>query len=196
MKKLHLGCGSRYLPNYIHIDIKDDSHIDYVHDIGSISELFDKDSIDEIYVCHVLEHFNRKKVWSVFKDWWNVLKPNGILRIAVPDFSAIVNQYVKTGDLKDVMGLLYGGQRDEYDYHFFTYDYKLINQLLVETGFSNVSRYDWKTFLPEGFDDYSRSYIPHLDETGMLMSLNVEARKNVNTKFLEPSDDIKKIMKW
>ena len=48
----------------------------------------------------------------------------------------------------------------------------------MAAGFSNVERYDWRDFLPPGYDDYSRSYLPHMDfDHGRLMSLNVVAVK-------------------
>ena len=41
-----------------------------------------------------------------------------------------------------------------------------------------MQRYDWRDFLPDGFDDYSRCYLPHMDfEHGQLMVLNVTAEK-------------------
>ena len=30
MKKLHIGCGDRYIPGFIHIDVRKLPHVDYV----------------------------------------------------------------------------------------------------------------------------------------------------------------------
>lgn len=107
-----------------------------------------------------------------------MLKVGEILRIAVPDFESIVEEYHDTKNLDTVMGLLYGGQDYEFNHHRQTYDFKRLSDLLKLAGFSEVERYDWKKFLPEGYDDYSRSYLPHMDfEHGRLMSLNVVAKK-------------------
>ena len=100
------------------------------------------------------------------------------MRIAVPDFEAIVEEYLSSRDLERVMGLLYGGQNYEYNFHYQTYDFKRLSDLLRRAGFLQVERYDWRDFLPPGYDDYSRSYLPHMDfEHGRLMSLNVVATK-------------------
>ncbi len=32
-------------------------------------------------------------------------------------------------------------------------------------------------YKPEGYDDYSRAYIPHMDETGLHLALNVVCEK-------------------
>lgn len=47
MKKLHLGCGNKYLDGWINIDINSD-YADIKMDIKDLS--FDNNSIDEIYI--------------------------------------------------------------------------------------------------------------------------------------------------
>ncbi|GMO47366.1 MAG: hypothetical protein Ta2B_29430 [Termitinemataceae bacterium] len=75
-----------------------------------------------------------------------------------------------------VLGLLYGGQNYDYNFHYQTYDFSRLKKLLESAGFSNIACYDWEDFLPDGYDDYSRAYLPHMDfENGTLMSLNVTA---------------------
>ena len=87
--KLHLGCGKRYIPGYFHIDGFDGPHIDHVCSIDDLSFIEDN-SIDLIYACHVIEHFKRARLPQVLKEWNRVLKKGGKLRLAVPDFEAIV----------------------------------------------------------------------------------------------------------
>ncbi len=100
------------------------------------------------------------------------------MRIAVPNFEAIVEEYLSSRNLDLMMGLLYGGQNYEYNFHYQTYDFKRLSELLTGAGFSDVKLYDWRDFLPPNYDDYSRSYLPHMDfEHGRLMSLNVVAVK-------------------
>ncbi|MDR0975096.1 MAG: methyltransferase domain-containing protein [Ruminococcus sp.] len=72
-KKLHLGCGKRYMPGFIHIDFADFPHIDYRHDIKNL-DMFEDNTVDEIYACHCLEHFSRKDVKSVLSEWYRVLR--------------------------------------------------------------------------------------------------------------------------
>lgn len=104
--------------------------------------------------------------------------PMGGVHVAVPDFGAVVEYYNQKHDISAVMGMLYGGQDYEYNYHYCTFDFDSLSAKLHDAGFVDVERYDWREFLPEGYDDYSRSYLPHMDfEHGKLMSLNVKARK-------------------
>ena len=43
--KLHLGCGKKYLPEYIHIDKDTEEHIDYSVNINDLS-MFSDSSVD------------------------------------------------------------------------------------------------------------------------------------------------------
>ena len=100
------------------------------------------------------------------------------MRIAVPDFEAIVNEYIINKDLNLYQGLIYGGQTYEYNFHYVAFDFTMLKKILEDSGFRNVIRYDWQDFLPADYDDYSRAYIPHMDfENGRLMSLNIMAYK-------------------
>ena len=87
--KLHLGCGERFLEGYIHIDLAEFEHIDYKIPVNNLS-IFDDNSIDEIYASHVIEYFDRDEVKELLKEWKRVLREGGILRIAVPNFSKLI----------------------------------------------------------------------------------------------------------
>lgn len=188
--KLHLGCGKRYLPGWTHIDLADFPHIDYKQNAADLSN-FKDGSVDEIYACNLLEHFNRFEVPRVLAEWARVLRcrpqisesqnfpaMGGILRLSVPDFEASVAHYLEHHDLAVLESNFIGGQKDKYDFHYYQFDFSLLEKLLNNFGFSNVQRYDWRDFLPDGFDDYSRCYLPHMDfEHGRLMVLNITAEK-------------------
>jgi len=175
--KLHIGSGEKHLSGYIHIDIIDRAHIDYVADASNLQFLEDE-CVSEIYACHVIEHFKRNEIDAVFSEWGRVMCSGGTLRIAAPDFEAIATEYQKNQNLDAVLGLLYGGQDYEHNFHFQVYDFNRLRCILEKAGFKDVQRYDWRTFLPEDYDDFSRAYLPHMDfANGRLMSLNIIAMK-------------------
>jgi predicted SAM-dependent methyltransferase len=177
--KLHIGCGKKYLNDYIHIDVIDYEHIDYVCDTRELS-VITNNTVSEIYACHILEHVKRNEVLGVLEEWYRKLLPGGSLRISVPNFEAMVEEYTINKNLKSFHGLLYGGQTYDYNFHHVCFDFILLKELLLNAGFSKIQRYDWKDFLPQGFDDYSKAYLPHLDfENGRHMSLNIIAIKNI-----------------
>ena len=183
--KLHLGCGKRNLPGYIHIDLDTHDHIDYYQDIKSLPMIEDN-SVDVIYNCGTLEYFDRYEVGEVLDEWRRKLKTGGILRISVPNFESVLEVYTSNGrnlDGEGILGLLYGRIEIEtpegFDilYHKTVYDFKSLEGVLLENGFHAVRRYDCHEVLPEDYDDYSKAYMPYMDRTGIKMSLNVECIK-------------------
>lgn len=177
--KLHLGCGRKYIDGFKHVDLQDFAHIDYKTSVDDLHFAQDN-SIELIYAAHILEHFGRNEYVKVLEEWYRVLKPDGILRISVPSFNAVVEYYVnKEDNLELLLGLLVGGQKvGEYDYHKMIFDKKLLIKILQDIGFKNIEEYDWRETEHSNIDDFSQAYLPHMDkENGMLMSLNIEAIK-------------------
>lgn len=178
--QLHLGCGKRCLPGFIHVDLADFPHIDYRHDIRTLP-MFADDSVDLVYACHVLEYFDRVEVVDVLKEWRRVLKPNGVLRLAVPDIDALILVYLTSNELGKILGPLYGrwSVGDLTLYHKTVYNVDDLTALLESCGFVDVHIYDWRRTIHRNFDDYSQAYYPHMQkETGVLISLNVECCKD------------------
>lgn len=89
-----------------------------------------------------------------------------------------MEEYKENHDLPKILGSLYGGQDYKYNYHHIVFDFESLKKKLEDAGFEKIEKYKWQDFLPEGYDDYSRSYQPHMDfENGRLMSLNVVSVK-------------------
>ncbi len=175
--KLHLGCGKRYIPGFVHIDAVEYPHVDHVATIDNLSFIPDN-SVDLIYNCHVLEHFKRRDVGRVLQEWQRALKPGGILRISVPDFAKLCEVYLREGDIDRVIGALFGRQDYLYNIHYNVFDFSSLKRELEKVGLANVRHYDWRATEHANVDDYSQAYIPHMDkENGLLISLNVESTK-------------------
>lgn len=181
--RLHLGCGKRHIPGFVHVDLDEHPHIDHYHDIRRLP-MFEDGSADLVYACHVLEYFDRVEVLDVLKEWHRVLRPGGTIRLAVPDFSALAEAYRRWGDLSKIIGPLFG--HIEIDtpegmkklFHRTVYDFDTLQNTLETAGFCQVRRYDWADTVHKDHDDFSQAYLPHMDkENGLLISLNVEATK-------------------
>ena len=177
--KLHLGCGWRdFGPEWTHVDGGDYDHLDG-HDITKLD--FEDNSVDLIYASHVLEYFDREEVKDILSEWVRVLKPEGTLRVAVPNFRPMVVLYLNKGyDLDTFLGPLYGKMKmgDETIYHKTIYDLKSMTELLNSSGLKNAMPYKWRYTEHAQHDDHSQAYIPHMDkESGRLISLNMEATK-------------------
>lgn len=183
--KVHLGCWHRFIPGFVHVDLCDMPHIDHKSPIDDLP--FFQDEVAELIYCsHALEYFDRDQTKRVLKEWRRVLAPGGMLRLAVPDFEALMQVYQRTKDLSRLLGPLYGKmsittpEGPKTLYHKTTYDQASLSALLEECGFVGVEPWDWRATVHAHIDDHSQAYFPHMQkDTGILVSLNLQARKPV-----------------
>lgn len=166
---LHLGCGCRRLDGFVHIDSRPEVEPDHVSDITNLTEI-DDNTADLIYACHVLEHVPRSAVLPTLREWRRVLKPGGVLRVAVPDFAAVASLYHCGVSMWRLVGLLCGRQDYPENTHYMAYDYEYLAWTLGEAGFYDIRTWQPDIVLPLDYDDYSRAKIE-----GQCVSLNVEA---------------------
>ena len=179
--KLHLGCGKRYLTGFTHIDIENFKHIDFNSGIESLS-FIESESVSEIYSSHSFEYFDWKQSMSVLAEWNRVLSPGGILFLTVPDFASLVKIYSITGKLDSVIGPLFGRweNSDNTIYHKTAWDLDSLTSALEGSGFKEVKTFDPVDYLrniDETYDDYSLAFYPHMDRSGIQVSLAMTARK-------------------
>ena len=177
--KFNIGCGKRnFGKDWVHIDGGEFDHIDskdiFIRD-------FKEESAELIYASHFIEYFDRLEIVKLLKRWKEVLRPNGILRLALPNFEIYASLYInKKISLEDCLGPLYGQMNmgNKTIYHKTTYDYYSLKKLLEQVGMRNINKYNWRDTDHSEFDDHSQAYLPHMDkENGILMSLNVECIK-------------------
>jgi predicted SAM-dependent methyltransferase len=177
--RLHLGCGDVRLPGFVNVDANKTFASDVIDDLTKLENFCDE-SADEIYVCHVLEHFAHDEVPPLLKRWHAVLKPGGVIRISVPDLDRIVRIYAANWDhfQKDGhspwIGLIYGGQKDKYDFHKTGFNQAWLRRLLTDAGFVDAQEYPLTPhFCGAEVVDASLSSEPF----GEMFSLNMMATK-------------------
>ena len=179
LMKFNIGCGPRnFGSDWIHIDGGDYAHISS-KDIYLKS--FNKNSADLIYASHFIEYFDRNEIVIILNSWKKILKKNGKLRLAVPNFKSCAKLYInKSFPLDNFLGPLYGKMMmgNKFIYHKTVYDFKSIKKLLNDIGMRKINEYNWQKTEHSKFDDHSQAYLPHMDkENGVLISLNVECIK-------------------
>lgn len=95
MKYLNIGCGSYYSmeSTWTNLDfVSRDKHVIAHNLLKGIP--FNDNSFDFVYHSHVLEHFSKQDGERLIQECFRVLKPGGILRVAVPDLETIVRNYI------------------------------------------------------------------------------------------------------
>ncbi len=177
-KKLHLGCGNTYIRGWCNVDVLATGCTDLVDDITILSCIANN-SVEEIYACHVLEHFPTELIPIILKRWHEVLKPGGVIHISVPDLDAITAVYQRnlehfhTRGNQPWIALIYGGQKDEYDFHKTGFNYTYLSYLMELCGFTAIQRYPHVPHFIPGVIDNSLASAPF----GEYISLNIVGYK-------------------
>lgn len=94
--KLHIGCGTAYKEGWINIDNNSDNNIEKLDFMWDLTKPlpFPENSVDFVYNEHFLEHLTADEGGGLIKNLMKILKPNGVLRIAMPDLEVCVRDYL------------------------------------------------------------------------------------------------------
>ena len=150
--KLHVGCGENYFDGWINVDI-DSSKADIFHDLAKPLWFYDN-TVDFIYSEHFIEHIGINHAQNMFKEFYRVLKPGGILRIATLDLDYLVKKYVsaswKDQDWIETYNYQWIQTRAEMLNvcfrewgHQYLYDAEELERRLREVGFGKILRQEW-----------------------------------------------------
>jgi SAM-dependent methyltransferase len=151
IKRLHWGCGSWTPPGWINSDIKDGPGIDISCDIRNGLPLEDA-SIDYAVSIHALPEMPYNDLVPALQELRRVLKPGGVLRLALPDLLKGVQAYhkgnrdyflipdedAKSLGAKLVLQLIWYG----YSRTMFTPEF--IEEMLQKAGFSHINHCAFK----------------------------------------------------
>jgi predicted SAM-dependent methyltransferase len=174
---VHVGCGKTNSPEFINVDARPLAHVHIVTDnIISLPD-FKTETVDLVYMCHILEHIKRNELKKVLSEMKRVLKKGGILRLSVPDFDKITEVYNASGrDINAISRQLMGGQDHEYNIHYSVFNYRRLSELLEEVGFQKVVSWDPDNCRYHNFKDRASRKMKANGKEFMI-SLNLEAIK-------------------
>lgn len=132
MVKLNLGGGYQKLIGY--------TNIDRVFGQEAYPLAVDDGSVDEIRASHILEHFPHNDTGKIVKHWADKLKLGGVLKIAVPDFKWIAENYL-SGKQQNVAGFVMGGQQHKDDFHQALFDEGRLTEIMADAGLTDIRRW-------------------------------------------------------
>lgn len=135
MVKLNLGCGDDIRKGYVNIDVQDLEGVDLVADVRDLP--FEEGEVEEIVAQDLLEHF--KNPVSVLKEWYRILKTNGIILIRVPDFEKCIDkEFIENTPFYRTENRILGGRKDQYDIHKSLFTKEILEKRLEKAGFSEI----------------------------------------------------------
>ncbi len=147
MQRLNWGCGPLTPFGWINSDIEAGPGIDVVADIRQ-GLPFPDNHFDYIVSIHVLPELSYRELDPALQELRRVLKPNGVLRLSLPDMDLAINAYrskdvdyflIGDDEVKSLAGkmivqlLWYGRSRSMYTWEF-------TKELLERTGYREVTR--------------------------------------------------------
>jgi predicted SAM-dependent methyltransferase len=151
IKRLNWGCGSWTPEGWINSDIKDGPGIDVVCNILNGLPL-ESGSIDYAVSIHALPEMTFPTLVPVLSELRRVLKPGGVLRLALPDLDKGIAAYqrrdreyflVPDEDAESI-GAKFVVQMLWYGYSKLLFTRDFIEEMLRKAGFSRVTHCAFK----------------------------------------------------
>jgi SAM-dependent methyltransferase len=84
------------MPQYQFIEFAKENNIKHGDAIKGLP--LQDTSVDALYSSHMLEHLDRSEADKFLREAFRLLRPGGIIRLAVPDIKKLVELYNKSGD--------------------------------------------------------------------------------------------------
>jgi predicted SAM-dependent methyltransferase len=146
VKRLNWGCGHHGEPGWINSDQKEGFGIEISGDIRDGLPL-DSDSMDYIVSIHALPEVPYPDLVPVLQELRRVLKPNGVLRLALPDLNRGIQAYLQKDydyflipdeDAKGI-GAKFITQLIWYGYSRTLFTADFIEEMLYKAGYRHVT---------------------------------------------------------
>lgn len=122
--------------------IKQDVVVDmYAEDYDNLP--FEENSLDEILLVQVFEHFSWEEGKTLLNYWYKLLKPGGKIIIDVPDLDRTVDGYYHSRTQYDkdwYARLLFGSQKNKYAFHKGMYNKESLERALKEAKFKHIQQ--------------------------------------------------------
>ena len=151
VRRLNWGCNTDTPAGWINSDMKDGPGIDISCDIRQGLPI-DADSLDYVVSIHALPEVPYPDLLPVLRELRRVLKPGGVLRLALPDLDKGIRAYlngerdyflVPDEDARSI-GAKFITQLIWYGYSRTLFTYDFIQEVLKKAGFQSVSRSEFK----------------------------------------------------
>lgn len=95
--KLHIGCGADYLDGYINIDASRKAKADLYLQAYDL-KIIDADAVDQIESYHLFEHLEFYDAQRALREWFRVIRPDGLLVLELPNLDVCIREIGKHHD--------------------------------------------------------------------------------------------------
>ena len=109
---LNIGCGATAHPDWLNLDMVPQHPLAVACDLRHGLPLA-ANAADACYSSHVLEHLTRAEADPFIAEQFRVLRPNGVIRVVVPDLEVMCRDY-----LDHLAALRAGATQRDFAYRF------------------------------------------------------------------------------
>jgi len=99
------------------MDVDESAGADLIQDITQPVPDYLHNKFDIVWASHVLEHISRNDLRQAVQNMYDMLKPGGELWVWVPCMEYACREILAGRDTSAVQALVFGGQKNEYDFH-------------------------------------------------------------------------------
>lgn len=131
--KLIICAGTRLKPGWTSHDVQ--GEVDIQCNFWDLPKHVKDNSVEEAEFTHALEHFPMAKTTEVLALIYRLMAPNGKLYIEVPNFAWHAEEILINPKNRQVVQYAFGGQLDEYDFHFNGFTPQILAEDLRNAGF-------------------------------------------------------------
>jgi SAM-dependent methyltransferase len=99
---------------------------------------FPDQTFDYVYSSHMLEHLHLAEAKHCLREIHRVLKPGGVVRIALPDLDRVLSRYVRDAPEAFLTEFFESNQASAKNMHHWHYNECSLRRTLEEAGFGTV----------------------------------------------------------
>jgi len=144
--RLHLGCGEQHFDGYVNIDYPPSEHTVMQVKADAYANIIELDfvpeSVDEIRLHHVFEHFSRVTALAMLIKWHKWLKVGGKLHLETPDLMGSAKMLISNNASRktkmSAVRHLAGDQASSWAYHIDHWFSERFEHTLNKLGFDPV----------------------------------------------------------
>jgi len=96
---------------------------------------FEDETVDMIYSSHSLEHVEKTKVMPTLKEWYRVLKQDGVVILRVPDLVWCCKHFIEYQSTGWDMDVIFGHQATAGEFHHTGFTEKILKDYCTNAGF-------------------------------------------------------------
>jgi predicted SAM-dependent methyltransferase len=167
---LHIG-GKEPKPGWKILNAMNFEGVDFSGDVRDLSR-FPDGCCEKVYASHVMEHIGQRDFATTLTGINRILCKGGEFYFSAPDLETLcrlfLNPELGPAERFHVMRMMFGGQIDDYDFHYIGLTNEFMLDFLRQSGFSSARRVE--SF---GLFDDTSDYKPY----GVPISLNLIAIK-------------------